>query len=80
MTNGFKECGKAARCADPEIDDNLRANLREQENMSAHGQTWPRAHKCSVFDISQLPAQYQTQCFPVMLIQTTPPSHMQPKQ
>jgi hypothetical protein len=50
MTNGFKECGKAARCADPEIDDNLQANLREQGNMSTRRQTWPRAHERSAFD------------------------------
>ena len=51
VTNGFKECGKAARCADPEIDDNLRANLREQGNMSAREQTRPRAHERGAFDI-----------------------------
>ena len=50
MTNGFKECGKAARCADPEIDDNLQANLREQGNMSMCGQTQPCAYECSAFD------------------------------
>jgi len=51
ITNDLKECVKTARCADPEIDGNQQANLREQENMSIHVQTQARAHKHVAFDI-----------------------------
>jgi hypothetical protein len=38
------------RYADPEAKDNQQGTVRKQTNMSAHGQTRPRAHERGAFD------------------------------
>jgi len=54
ITNDLKECVKTARCADPEIDGNQQANLREQENMSTRAQTRAHVHERVAFDMGAI--------------------------